>query len=320
MKQILVTGGAGFIGSNFIRHLLRARPGVRVVNLDKLTYAGDKNNLRDLEKDPRYTFVKGDICLRQAVKKAMKGCDAVVNFAAESHVDKSIHDPMPFVRTDITGVLNLLEEAKAHRVERFVQISTDEVYGSVAKGSSKETDVLAPRNPYSASKAGADLLTQSYFTTYGVPVLITRSSNNFGPWQFPEKVIPLFLTNLLRGRKVPLYGDGKNVRDWLYVLDNCAAIEKVLFDGTPGEVYNVGGGNEWKNVDLTKRLLKELGLGEDRIEWVKDRPGHDRRYSLDSGKMRKLGWKPAHRFEDALKATVGWYKANQAWWRGKVGT
>ncbi|MBS3063562.1 MAG: dTDP-glucose 4,6-dehydratase [Candidatus Diapherotrites archaeon] len=318
MRQILVTGGAGFIGSNFIRYLMQAQPGIRVVNLDKLTYAGNKDNLRDLERNPRYRFIKGDICLRYAVKQAIKGCDAVINFAAESHVDRSIHDPMPFVRTDIQGTLNLLEEARTHKVERFIQISTDEVYGSVEKGSSRETDALKPRNPYSASKAGADLLALSYFTTYGLPVLVTRSSNNFGPYQFPEKIVPLFLTNLLRGRKVPLYGDGKNVRDWLYVLDNCTAIERVLLDGKPGEVYNVGGGNEVKNIDLARRLLKGLGLDEERIEWVKDRPGHDRRYSLDSSKIKKLGWKPAHKFGDALKATMDWYKAHNAWWEPLV--
>ena len=312
-------GCAGFIGSNFVRHLIHAHPDVKVVNLDKLTYAGNKDNLKDLERQPRHTFIKGDICLRYAVKKAMQGCDTVINFAAESHVDRSIHDPFPFVRTDITGVLNLLEEARAQKVERFIQISTDEVYGTVAKGSSKETDSLKPTNPYSASKAGADLLAQSYFSTYGLPVLITRSSNNFGPYQFPEKIIPLFITNLLRGRKVPIYGDGKNVRDWLYVLDNCTAIEKVLLDGKPGEIYNVGGGNEWRNIDLTKLMLKELGLGEDRIEWVKDRPGHDRRYSLDSSKMKKLGWKPRHPFEAALKETIAWYQANKAWWQPLAG-
>ena len=259
MEKILVTGGAGFIGSNFIMHMLGKKPDVAIVNLDKLTYAGNLENLKSVEKNPNYEFVKGDICDAKVVAKAMKGCDVVVNFAAESHVDRSINDPGSFIQTDVYGAYVLLEEAKKIGVEKFVQISTDEVYGSIEEGSFSETSPLNPRNPYSASKAGADRLAYSYFATYDLPVVITRSSNNFGPYQFPEKLIPLFVTNLIQGKKVPLYGDGMNVRDWLYVKDNCFAIDLVLRKGKLGEVYNIGGGNETPNIEITKMVLKEFG-------------------------------------------------------------
>ena len=315
IQKILVTGGAGFIGSNFIQYMLEKQPDAEIVNLDKLTYAGNLENLKSIEKKPNYKFIKGDICDAKVVAKSMKGCDVVVNFAAESHVDRSIEDPGSFIQTDVYGAYVLLEEARKQEVEKFCQISTDEVYGSIEDGSFSEESPLNPRNPYSASKAGADRLAYSYFATYGLPVLITRSSNNFGPYQFPEKLIPLFVTNLIQGKKVPLYGDGMNVRDWLYVKDNCAAIDMVLRKGKLGEVYNIGGGNEKPNIEITKMVLKEFGKGNEMIEYVKDRPGHDRRYSLNFDKVKKLGFKPAASFEKELKETVDWYKKNEKWWR-----
>ncbi|MFH1257057.1 MAG: dTDP-glucose 4,6-dehydratase [Candidatus Diapherotrites archaeon] len=318
MQSVLVTGGAGFIGSNFVRFLLKKYSKVKVVNLDKLTYAGNLDNLKGLEENKNYKFIKGDICDAKTVEKAMKGCDVVVNFAAESHVDRSIEDPASFLRTDVFGTYVLLEEARKQKVERFVQISTDEVYGSVEQGSSKETDALMPRNPYSASKAAADRLAYSFYATYELPVVITRSSNNYGPYQYPEKIIPLFITNLLRGKKVPLYGDGKNSRDWLYVEDNCEAIDLVLSKGKNGEAYNIGAGNEVENVKLTEMILEALGKGKESIEFVKDRLGHDRRYSLDCGKIEGLGWKPKAEFKKKLVETVEWYKQNKWWWNSPV--
>lgn len=318
--RILVTGGAGFIGSNFIRQHLEKNPGHEVVNLDKLTYAGRKENLEDLERNQNYKFVKGDICSEKDVEEAMKGCNAVVNFAAESHVDRAIEDADAFARTNFFGVKVLCEQARKQGIEKFVQISTDEVYGQIEDGSFKESDMLRPRNPYSASKAAGELLAMSYHTTYGLPVLVTRSSNNYGPYQFPEKVIPLFITNLLQGKKVPLYGEGRNVRDWLFVLDNCQAIDLVLEKGKAGEIYNVGGNSEMQNIELTRRILAEVGKGEEMIERVKDRPGHDLRYSLDCSKAEKeLGWKPATGFGKGLKQTVKWYKENETWWKPLVG-
>jgi dTDP-glucose 4,6-dehydratase len=313
--KLLVTGGAGFIGSNFIRHLLAAHPGDTVVNLDKLTYAGNRANLADVEGSPRYRFVRGDICDAKLVRDLLAGVDALVNFAASTHVDRSLMDPEEFLRTDVFGVFTLLEAVRDLKTPRFVHISTDEVYGSVAQGSSRETDRLQPRNPYSASKAGGDLLALAYWETHRVPVIITRSSNNFGPHQYPEKVIPLFITNALEDRPLPLYGDGRNVRDWLYVLDNCAAIDRVLRQGRDGEIYNIGGGHEIENIALTRELLRLAGKPETLVTPVQDRLGHDRRYSLDSSKIRQLGWAPAHPFADALAATVAWYRANEAWWR-----
>jgi dTDP-glucose 4,6-dehydratase len=313
--KILVTGGAGFIGSNYVRHVLGAHPGDSVVNLDKLTYAGNLENLRDVERDPRYTFVHGDICDGARVRAAMRGVDAVVHFAAETHVDRSNLGADDFLRTNVTGTFTLLEAARELGVGRFLAVSTDEVYGSIAEGAALESDPLNPSNPYSASKAAADLLARAYWTTHRLPVVITRSSNNFGPYQYPEKVIPLFVTNALEGRPLPLYGDGRNVRDWLYVLDNCAAIDLVLRRGRDGEIYNIGGSTEVENVALTRRILSLLGRPESLIQPVPDRPGHDRRYALDSGKVKTLGWTPATTFDAALAATVEWYRGHESWWR-----
>jgi dTDP-glucose 4,6-dehydratase len=313
--KLLVTGGAGFIGSNFIRHVLAAHPDDSVVNLDKLTYAGNPANLADVEGSARYRFVQGDICDAKLVRDLAAGVDAVINFAAESHVDRSLLEPDAFLRTDVFGVFTLLEAVRELRVPRLVHISTDEVYGSVERGSSRESDPLRPRNPYSASKASGDLLAGAYWATHRVPVIVTRSSNNFGPYQYPEKVIPLFITNALEDRPLPLYGDGRNVRDWLYVLDNCTAIDLVLRTGQEGEVYNIGGGHEVENIVLTRAILGLVGKPETLVRPVQDRPGHDRRYSLDSSKIRQLGWVPAHPFDDALAATVAWYRTHEAWWR-----
>ena len=313
--KILVTGGAGFIGSNFVRHVLTTHPDDIVVNLDKLTYAGNRANLADLEGSPRYTFVHGDVCDAKLVREVAEGVDAIVNMAAETHVDKSLLEPDAFLRTDVFGVFTLLEAVRELKIPRLVHVSTDEVYGSVASGSSREGDPLRPSNPYSASKAGGDLLALAYRQTHGVPVVITRSSNNFGPYQYPEKVIPLFITNAIDGEPLPLYGDGRNVRDWLFVLDNCAAIDLVLRRGQDGEVYNIGGGTEVENIDLTREILRLTGRPETLIRPVKDRPGHDRRYSLDSTKVRGLGWAPRHAFGEALAATVAWYRERESWWR-----
>ena len=313
--KLLVTGGSGFIGSNFVRHVLAAHPDDTLVNFDKLTYAGNPANLRDVEADPRYAFVHGDVCDAKLVRDVAHGVDAIVNLAASTHVDRSLMEPDEFLKTDVFGVFTLLEAVKDLRIPRFIHISTDEVYGSVERGASRESDPLRPTNPYSASKAGGDLLALAYWHTHRVPVLITRSSNNFGPCQYPEKVIPLFITNALEDRPLPLYGDGRNVRDWLYVLDNCAAIDLVLRKGREGEVYNIGGGHEVENIVLTRQILHLLGKPETLIQPVKDRPGHDRRYSLDSKKVHQLGWAPRHRFGDALAATVAWYREHEAWWR-----
>ncbi len=324
MERVLVTGGCGFIGSAFVRMLLKETD-AEVVNLDLLTYAGNPNNLRGVAEDKslgkRYTFIKGDIADRKTTAKALEGIDTVFSFAAESHVDNSIKDSSAFVRTNVAGTKNMGECAMKAGVERFVQVSTDEVYGSVEKGSSKETDRLEPRNPYSATKAASDLIALSYFTTFGFDVLVTRSSNNYGPYQYPEKVIPLFITNLLEEKKVPLYGDGKNVRDWLHVEDNCRALLTVYRKGKKGEIYNIGGGNEVQNIELTKKILRLTGRDESYIELVEDRKGHDRRYSLDSSKTRALGWEPMKRFDEGLAETVKWYKENEWWWKplkGKV--
>jgi dTDP-glucose 4,6-dehydratase len=313
--RIVVTGGAGFIGSNFVHYLLGKYGDVEVVNLDKLTYAGNLENLRDVEGDARYSFVKGDICDAGVVRSALAGADAVINFAAETHVDRSISGPQDFISTDVLGTHTLLEAVRELGVKRYLQISTDEVYGSTETGSFTEESDLAPSSPYSASKAGGDLQVLAYYRTYGTPVLITRSSNNYGGWQYPEKIIPLFITNAIDDLPLPVYGDGLNVRDWLYVEDNCAAIDTVLHEGELGEVYNIGGGNEVPNLALTRRILELLGKGEDLIRYVVDRPGHDRRYSLDCAKVRALGWEPAVDFEDGLERTVAWYRDNPEWWR-----
>ncbi len=311
--RLFVTGGAGFIGSNYVRHRL-ATTDDSVTVYDALTYAGNLNNLRDLDPDPRFAFVKGDICDRESVFAAMEGHDAVVHFAAESHVDRSIASPDKFVHTNCDGTNVLCDVARRVDVQRFLHISTDEVYGSTETGSFTEADRLRPRSPYSASKAGSDLIALSYHTTYGLPVIITRSSNNFGPYQFPEKVIPLFVTNLLEGRTVPLYGDGLNVRDWCYIEDNCAAVDRVLRVGTVGDVYNIGAGNEIPNRVLTDTILDLLGQDESMVEYVDDRLGHDRRYSIDTTKMASLGWAPESEFREALAATIAWYRENRWWW------
>lgn len=313
--KILVTGGCGFIGSNFIRYMLRRYPGYKIINLDKLTYAGNKKNLTDMGKNKNYTFVKGDICDAKAVSRLSRGCDAIINFAAETHVDRSIKDPSAFIKTNVYGAYTLLEAARENKIPRFIQISTDEVYGSIATGEFKETDPLGPNSPYAASKASADLLCKAYFVTYKTPVIITRSSNNFGPYQYPEKVIPLFITNAFENKKLPVYADGLNVRDWLYVEDNCSGIDIALHKGHIGEVYNIGGGTELTNIELTKMILELTGRPSTLIKFVKDRPGHDKRYALDCGKLRDLGWGPGRDFKEALKKTVDWYRENQDWWK-----
>ena len=311
--KLFITGGAGFIGSNYVRHVL-ANSDDEVTVFDALTYAGNLTSLADVADDPRYSFVQGDICDREAVAAAMAGHDMVVHFAAESHVDRSIVDPDTFVRTNCLGTNVMCDVARNIGVERFLHISTDEVYGSIEEGSFIETDRLGPRSPYSSSKAGSDLIALSYQETYGLPVIVTRSSNNFGPFQFPEKVIPLFVTNLLDSKKVPLYGDGLNIRDWIHVLDNCAGVDTVLRKGTIGEIYNIGGGNETTNRELTSMVLSNMGVGEEMVEYVQDRLGHDRRYSVDCSKANALGWKPSRNLDVAVAETVEWYRANRAWW------
>lgn len=315
--KLLVTGGSGFIGSNFIRHVLDSRgAAVSVVNLDKLTYAANPANLADVEDRPNYRFVKGDIVDPDAVRDAMEGCDAVVNFAAETHVDRSLLGDASFIETDVRGVFVLLEEARRRGgISRFIQISTDEVYGSIAEGSFTEESALNPRNPYAASKAGGDRLAYSYWASYGLPVVITRASNNYGPYQYPEKLIPLFVTNAIDEEPLPLYGDGRNVRDWLFVRDHAAAIDFLLEAGEPGETYNVAGGNEAENIEITRRVLAILGRPESLIRFVDDRPGHDRRYSLDAGKLARLGFRSTTPFEEGLAETVRWYRDREDWWR-----
>ncbi len=313
--RILVTGGCGFIGSNFIHLVMEKYKDTRVLNLDKLTYCGNPENLKRVAGDSRYTFVQGDICDRSLMADLMADVDAVINFAAETHVDRSIKYPDDFIKTNVFGVEVLLDAARKAQVPKFIQIGTDEVYGSVAAGLSVEADPIRPNSPYSATKAAGDLLALSYYTTYELPVTVVRSSNNFGPYQYPEKVIPLFITNLIGGKKVPLYGDGGNVRDWLFVKDNCTAIDMVLRKGKPGEVYNIGGGNQISNLELTGKILSSMGKGKDDIEYVNDRPGHDRRYALDSSKLEKMGWATEADFDDNLEKTVQWYKDNEAWWK-----
>ncbi|MBI4430525.1 MAG: dTDP-glucose 4,6-dehydratase [Candidatus Omnitrophica bacterium] len=315
MRKILVTGGCGFIGSNFIRFMLNKRRDIMIVNLDKLTYSGNPANLRDVQSHPRYRFIKGDICDRAKVDRLTKGSWGIVNFSAETHVDRSIQNADVFLKTNILGAHTLLESARTNRVKRFLQISTDEVYGSLRRGEAGEGSPLRPNNPYSASKAAADGLVRSYFVTFCLPVLIARSSNNFGPFQFPEKVIPLFVTNLMEGKKVPLYGRGEHQRDWIFVLDNVRALELILHRGKIGEIYNVGQGHPISNLELTKKILKVCGAGEEFIRHVKDRPGHDFRYSLNVGKVRRLGFRPRFQLEEALRLTVDWYRQNKAWWR-----
>jgi dTDP-glucose 4,6-dehydratase len=306
--KMLITGGAGFIGTNFV-HYIHENYDYDIVVLDKLTYAGDKDNLKDVLND--ITFIKGDIGSEEDVKTAMQGCDLVVNFAAETHVDRSITDPSIFVKTDVLGTYNLLEYVRKYDVEKYLQISTDEVYGSIENGSFTEESNIDPSSPYSASKAGGDVLVSAYHKTYGLPALITRSSNNYGPYQYPEKLIPLFILNAMQNKPLPVYGKGLNVRDWIYVMDNCSGVDTVLNKGKFGEVYNIGGGNEKTNIEITQLILNILGKPESLITYVEDRLGHDLRYSLDSTKTRKLGWEPEWDFESGLKETVKWYQENK---------
>jgi dTDP-glucose 4,6-dehydratase len=323
MRTILVTGAAGFIGSNFVRMLIGRNEPVKLIALDKLTYAGNLANLQDLLKDPRLVFVRGDICDKLLLETlwAEHGIKEVVHFAAESHVDRSIMDSGPFVQTNIVGTQILLDVARAKGVDKYLQVSTDEVYGSLPEDRLEikftEETPLQPNSPYSASKAAGDCLVRSYFHTFHMPVLITRCSNNYGPYHFPEKMIPLFVTNLIEGKQVPLYGDGMNVRDWLYVEDHCEGIWTVLNKGKAGEVYNIGGHNEIPNRRITEIVLAEMGKNWDQsVKYVKDRPGHDRRYAIDAGKIqRELGWTPKHKFEQAIKTTIQWYRDHESWWR-----
>jgi dTDP-glucose 4,6-dehydratase len=316
--KILVTGGAGFIGSNFIKHILSHYPHYKIVNLDKLTYAGNLDNLSDIEDDPNYQFIKGNICDQNLVERIVEDkIDVIVNFAAETHVDRSIYDPKIFVETNVLGTQVLLESTLKFKIGRFIQISTDEVYGSLGKGGSFiESSPLLPNSPYSASKASADLLVRSYFKTFGLSAIITRCTNNYGPYQFPEKLIPLFITNALTGQELPIYGDGLYIRDWIYVEDHCKALDSVLHKGKIGEIYNISGSYEKTNLEITELILKKLNKPKSLIKHVKDRPAHDRRYALDSSKIRnELGWKPDASFEEGIDKTVDWYIANQKWWQ-----
>ncbi len=320
MQKILVTGGAGFIGSCFVRHILQKYPEYKVINLDALTYAGNIENLDDVKNNPNYTFVHGNICDKNLVADIMTEVDTVVNFAAESHVDRSITGPEIFIDTNVKGTLNLLQNAKEKGIERFLQVSTDEVYGSLGKtGYFYETTPLSPNSPYSASKASADMLVRAYHETYGMPTLNTRCSNNYGPYQYPEKLIPYFISLLLKDEKVPVYGDGLNVRDWLYVYDHCEAIDVVLHKGRAGEVYNIGGHNEKTNMEITKLILSAMGKDEKSIKYVQDRLGHDRRYAISNDKITsELGWKPSLTFEEGIKITIDWYLNNQQWMQAIV--
>lgn len=317
MRRLLVTGGAGFIGSNFVRHVLATHPDDRVVVYDKLTYAGNLDNLKDVADDPRYTFVKGDICDAELVRATMRAhkIDTVVNFAAETHVDRSLTDAGSFVETDVRGTWVLLEAAKDLGVERYHQVSTDEVYGQVLEGASVETDPLEARSPYSASKAGGDLMVLAYHASFGLPVTITRGSNNIGPYQYPEKVVPLFITNAIDDKPLPIYGDGLQMRDYQYVYDHCEGIDLVLTRGEIGEIYNLGTGVSTRNIDMARAILQLLGKPESLIQYVTDRPGHDRRYALNVEKIEKLGWTSRHSFDQAIAKTVRWYADNEWWWR-----
>lgn len=312
--KLLITGGCGFIGSNFIRYILKKYPHYKIINLDSLTYAGNLESLEDVLKNPNYTFIKGDISDYNLVMELIDSCEGVLNFAAETHVDRSITDPSIFVRTNVLGTQILLEASRRKNIPRFLQVSTDEVYGSIEKGAFTEESLLLPNSPYAASKAGADHLVRAYHKTYRLPVIITRSSNNFGPYQYPEKIIPLFIMKAFSDEKLPLYGDGLNVRDWIYVEDNCTAIDLVFHKGREGEIYNIGGGNEMGNIEIARMILKELKRPESLISYVKDRPGHDRRYALNPKKIKEeLGWETANDFEDAIKKTIYWYKDNINW-------
>ena len=315
MNSILVTGGAGFIGSNFVRYMINKYPSYKIIVLDALTYAGNLENLDDLKEKSNYEFHHGNICDKTIVDKLVSSVDVIINFAAETHVDRSILEAGSFIQTDVVGTFTLLEAAKKYEIKKYIQISTDEVYGSIEEGSFFENSLLLPNSPYSASKASGDLLVRAYFKTYGLPTIITRSSNNYGPYQYPEKLIPLFITNAMEDRSLPLYGDGKNVRDWLYVIDNCEAIDVVLHQGEFGEIYNIGAGNEMENIGITELILQLLDKPKSLIQPVQDRLGHDRRYSVDIDKVSKLGWEPRHNFQKAMEETVNWYIKNESWWR-----
>jgi dTDP-glucose 4,6-dehydratase len=315
LMKIVVTGGAGFIGSHFIKHVLKEHPGYKILNIDKLTYAGNPENLTEVKNHPDYTFVKEDICNKKVLEEILQGYDVIVNFAAESHVDRSIDEPEVFLKTDVTGTFNLLEICRSAGIKKYVQVSTDEVYGSADNGETFSEDAaLNPSSPYSASKAAADLLVLSYHKTYKLPVNIVRSSNNYGPNQYPEKFIPLFVTNAIEDKQLPLYGDGRNVRDWLFVVDNCRGIDTVLHKGRAGEIYNIAGENEKENIFIAGKILEYLGKPKELIQFVKDRPGHDKRYSISCEKIKQFGWKQETSFEDGLRMTVEWYNANRAWW------
>jgi len=320
VKTVLITGGAGFIGSNFVRHMLTTHEDYRVVNLDKLTYAGNLDNLRDVEENPRYAFVQGDICNGELANHLMQNIDLVVNFAAESHVDRSIMGAEEFMRSNALGVYTLLDAARLHGVERFLQVSTDEVYGSLGADEAPWTEEapLAPRNPYSVAKASGDMMARAFAVTYGLPVVVTRASNNIGAFQYPEKRVPLFVTHAIDDLPLPVYGKGEAIRDHLYVTDHCEAIDLVLHKGEPGEAYNVGGENEANGMEVVEKILGLLEKPEDLIQYVKDRPGHDMRYSLDSSRIKALGWAPKYGFDDSLRLTVEWYLGNESWWR-KIG-
>ncbi len=313
--KLLVTGGAGFIGSNFVRWMLARRPQSQLVNLDKLTYAGNLENLSGLEGDPRYRFIRGDVADPAAAEQAMEGCDAVVHFAAETHVDRSIRDASDFLRTNIQGTYTLLEQARKAGVSKFVLVSTDEVYGSLLEGEATEESPIRPNSPYAASKAGADHLARAYQVTYGLPVAVARGSNNFGPRQFPEKFLPLLITHAMEDEPLPIYGDGKYVREWIFVEDFCEGIALVLDKGEGGQVYNIGSGDRRVNLDVVEMILEKMGKPRALVTHVTDRLGHDRRYAISSDKLRALGWAPRHRFEPALERTIEWYRSNEAWWR-----
>ncbi|MBC8494556.1 dTDP-glucose 4,6-dehydratase [archaeon] len=314
--KILVTGGCGFIGTNFILYILKKYKDYKIINLDKLTYAGNPENLKAIENDPRYKFIKGDICDKELVNKLMQEVDAVIHFAAESHVDRSILNADEFIKTNVLGTKVLLDAALNNNKKRFHHISTDEVYGSIKEGKFRETTLYNPKSPYAASKAEADQLVKSYYKTYGLPITISNCSNNYGPYQFPEKLIPLFVTNLIEGKKLPIYGQGTNVRDWIHVDDHNEAVDLIFHKGKIGETYCIGGNCELKNLEITKLILEEFNLEEDQIEFVKDRKGHDFRYAIDFTKINKeLGWSPKHNFEEGLKTTIQWYKENEEWWK-----
>lgn len=313
--KLLVTGGCGFIGSNFIRRVLKEDPGARVVNLDALTYSGNPANLRKIESDPRYRFVRADVADAAAVREAMDGCEAVVHFAAESHVDRSIESADPFLRTNVLGTHVLLKAARERKISRFLHVSTDEVYGSLSDGEADEGAAIRPNSPYAASKAAADHLVRAFHVTYGLPAVIARGSNNYGPYQFPEKFLPLFITNALEGRPLPVYGDGLYTREWLYVEDFCAGLRLLLSEGRAGEIYNIGSGDRRVNEEVARQILQTVGRPESLLRLVQDRPGHDRRYAVNSEKIRRLGWKPSVCFEEGLERTILWYRNHSSWWQ-----